>query len=299
VNFHKNVFATLSIALLFAGCNGAKIEELEKQKLQLAAEKEAMQRDAQERERRIVESFTTLTEINEDLAKVDSAIVALQPQEKGAAGRAAAVTEATKQHIENIRAQLEDKLKKIEELTEKNKKAGVRIASLNNKIKALLENLAQKQADIDALVAKVDGLNQMVSAQGVTIETQKQNLGKADQQIREHKERLAKMQEEMERVWYVAGNKDRLLADQVVRSEGGFLFGWGAVLVLNSPALDDKFTPSSSLASEISVPGEIESLIPARAAESYKVETNAQGARVVILKPDAFWQDRHLAILTK
>lgn len=295
----KQPLVALFVVLLMSGCQGRKIEELERQKLELAKEKADLRSGLEERERRIIESFTTLTEINEQLASVDQAIVALQPQEQGVAGKAAAVTDATRQHIENIRSQIDEKIKKIDELTEKNKKAGVRIASLNAKIKAMIETLAQKQADIDAMVIKIEGLNQTVSSQGVTIETQKQDIGKREQEVREHKERIVKLQEDMERVWYVAGTEDQLSESQVLREEGGLIFGWGAVLMLNTPVSDEKFTPSSVLTTEINVPGVIESLIPSRGPDTYRIEPGPQGTKVIILKPDLFWQDRYLVLLAE
>ena len=295
----KQPLIALFVVDLISGCQGKKIEELERQKLELAKEKAELRSHLEDRERRIVESFTTLTEINDELASVDQAIVALQPQEQGEAGKVAAVTDATRKHIENIRSQIQEKIKKIDDLTEKNKKAGVRIASLNAKIKAMIETLAQKQADIDAMVLKIEGLNQTVSAQGVTIETQKKDIGKREQEIREHKERLVKLQEDMERVWYVAGTEDQLSESQVLREEGGLIFGWGAVLMLSTPVSDEKFTPTSVLTTELNVPGVIESLIPSRGADTYRMEPGPQGTKVIILKPDLFWQVRYLVLLSE
>lgn len=290
------LFAAL---LSLTACNWGKIEELENERHALRQENAALVDRMAERERRIVESFDELNEIYGDIAAVDEQLIALKPQEGTEEGKFAAVTEATKQHIENIRAALEERKQRIAELTKRNEKLGIKISSLNKRIKTLSDSLEAKQAEVVALQAQIGVLNETVAAQGVTIETQVQTIAAREVTIKTHETKLSELKEELERVWYVVGTYDDLEQRLVVREEGGFLFGWGAVPVLQHPIDDGLYVTASVNTSEIGIPGPIEALVPPRGAATYKLEEMAGASRIVILDPAAFWKEKHLAVILK
>lgn len=296
---HITAFIVLSATLTLASCNWGKIEELENERHALRQENAALVDRMAERERRIVESFDELNEIYAEVEAVDEQLVALKPQEGTDEGKWAAVTEATKQHIENIRAALEERRQRIAELTKRNEKLGIKIGSLNKRIKTLSEALEAKQAQIVALQAEIGVLNETVAAQGVTIETQVQTIAARDTTIRSHETKLSEMKEALERVWYLVGTQDDLEKKAVVHEEGGFLFGWGAVPVLNQPIVDENFITASVNTAEIGVAGPVEALVPARGPTTYKLEETAGATRIVILDPQAFWKEKHLAVILR
>lgn len=287
-------------ALLFLGaCNRERLEQLEKDNQQLQSERDLLKKDVHEREQRIIDTFNTMNEIYEEIARVDEQMVTLKPKEAAGEAQMTAVTEATRQHIENIKNSLEEKRKKIEELTKKNEKAGVKIASLNSKIKNLTATVEAKQQQILQLEAEILGLNTLVATQGVTIETQKQEIVQRESRIREHEGSIVRMKEEIERAHYVVAPLDKLEAEGVVHEEGGFLFGWGAVPVLTHPIDDSKYVTASIHTNEIGVPGTVEALVPPRGTGTYKIEESGGNSRIVILEPDAFWQEKHLAVVVE
>ncbi len=287
------------LAALSAGCNADRIADLEARNRKLAEERQTLQEQMSDRDRRIDATFAALNEIYDELARVDAEIVTLKPIEAGESGALDAVTEATHQHIDNLRQALEDKQRQIEDLVARNDKAGVRIASLNRRIKELSLELKLRQERIEALQAEIGGLHDLVSAQGVTIATQAGEIAEKTERIRTAEDRMRHLREEMERTFYVIGTEADLLTAGVIRREGGFLFGWGSVPVLNHPYPADRFMPTSVHVTELVVPGEVESLVPARGLDTYRLETAPSGTRVVILRPEAFWQERHLAVMLR
>lgn len=296
---HLSASVLLTAALGLSACNWGKVEELENERHALREENAKLVDRMAERERRIVESFDELNEIYGEIAAVDGQLVALKPQEGTEEGTFAAVTEATKQHIENIRAALEERKQRIAELTKRNEKLGIKISSLNKRIKTLSEALEAKQAEVIALQVQIGVLNETVAAQGVTIETQVQAIAAREVTIKTHETKLSELKEEMERVWYVVGTFDDLAQRLVVREEGGFLFGWGAVPVLQHPIDDGLYITASINTSEIGIPGPVEALVPARGPATYKLEETAGATRIVVLDPAAFWKEKHLAVILK
>jgi predicted nucleic acid-binding Zn-ribbon protein len=294
----KTTRLVLVAVLLLGACNRERLEQLEKQNQQLQSERDLLKSSVHEREQRIVETFNTMNEIYEDIARVDEELVALKPKESAGEAQMSAVTEATKQHIANIKQSLEEKRKKIEELTKKNERAGVKIASLNSKIKNLTATLEAKQQQIVELESQILGLNTLVAAQGTTIETQKQEIVVRETKIREHEGSIARMKDDLERAFYVVASEDKLEQDGVIQQEGGFLFGWGSVPVLAHPIDDNKFVTASIHTTEIGVPGTVTALVPPRGATTYRLEEAGGNSRIVILEPDAFWQEKHLAVVT-
>lgn len=294
---HARAVRFLWIPLLLTACNWGKVESLEKERDMLRQENSKLVGRMEEREQRIVESFDALNEIYADLAAVDEELVAIKPAEGTAEGKFDAVTEATKQHIENIRLALEERKQRIADLTKRNEKLGIKIAGLNKRIQTLAKAVEEKQAEIVALQAEIGALNETVAAQGATIATQAETIVARDTTIRKHEDKLAKLQDALDKVWYVVGREDDLTQRGLVRETGGFLFGWGAVPVLAHPIDDNQFVPLTVYASEIGVPGPIAALVPARGETTYRIEQTPGGSRIVILDAPAFWQEKHLAIL--
>ncbi len=286
--------------VLVTGCQGERISALEQENAELVQERAHLTQEMRERERRIVETFTALTDINEDLAAVDEQIVALQPKEDGEAARLAAVTEATHRHIDNLRQALEAKQQRLEELEHQNEKAGVRIAELTRRIRDLSRTLEEKQAFIITLQTRLTEMDGLLAAQGATIATQKLELGRRENEIAAQRRRIERLEESATRVWYVVGSEDELAQNAVVREDGGFLFGWGAVYVLNHPIDEGRFVRATVKTERIEVPGGVSSLVPPRSEASYRIEDSPEGrSTIVIVDAEKFWSFRHLAVIAR
>ena len=46
-------------------------------------------------------------------------------------------------------------------------------------------------------------------------------------------------------------------------------------------------------------PRAVKALVPPRGEATYKIEAGAGSTRIVILQPDVFWQEKHLAVIAK
>ena len=101
--------------------------------------------------------------------------------------------------------------------------------------------------------------------------------------------------------YYIAGTKDQLEKMGIIKKEGGFLWGWlGSTTTLASGFDDKNFKPINKLVeNNIHVDGKIDEIIPKRAEQFYKkTEISANESLLTIARPDTFWRDNYLVIIT-
>jgi hypothetical protein len=100
--------------------------------------------------------------------------------------------------------------------------------------------------------------------------------------------------------YYVVGKRDSLREKGIIDETGGFPWGlFGSTTVLAENLNEQEFHPvEKSVEMTISVYGTIDEIVPQRDEGSYVKENRDNGEAVLrILRPDKFWQQRHLVIV--
>ena len=136
------------------------------------------------------------------------------------------------------------------------------------------------QTQVLNLEGEVTSKTEIIAARDLTIESQTKQINT---------------------VYYVAGKMDELKEKQIVSSEGGIFWGLlGTTTVLTNGYNETEFSKlDKSKDKYIEVAGVIDEIIPERDPSSYKQELKANNRTLLtITKPESFWRESHLAIIT-
>ena len=199
----------------------------------------------------------------------------------------------------DLKTRIMDRISNISTIITENRK----------KIANLQHILAEQKTPYAGLSLLVDDLKKSLDEREKTIDsmrTQVQNLeGDIASKIKTitvRDETIENQTKQMNKVYYVAGKKNELEEKKIVSREGGILWGLlGTTTVLTNTFNDEEFTPlDKSKDMMIEVAGNIKEIVPVRDTASYtKEEKPDKRTLLTITKPEIFWRDSHVAIVTE
>ena len=186
--------------------------------------------------------------------------------------------------ISSILVQNRKQLASLEHRLSESKKeyAGLQemVADLKKNLEEREKSVAELQTHVQNLESEVADKTQVIATRDRTIEDQTAQLNT---------------------VYYVTGKRSELKDKGIITREGGFLWGLlGSTIVLNDDFAEENFVPMDKTKdNSIVVAGTIDEIVPARDKSSYtEEETEDHHTVLKISKPESFWRQKHLVIVT-
>jgi DNA repair exonuclease SbcCD ATPase subunit len=197
--------------------------------------------------------------------------------------------------IEDIDASLSENRKELADLETKLKSSKIQYASLNKMVDNLRESLDEREQSITQLSERVKSLENDVAEKTRLVAEKEAVIGQKDSTIRDQQDML-------NTAYYVVGNKDDLENKGIIKDEGGFLWGLvGSTTTLATDLDNGYFKPiDKSREMTIEVNGQIDKIVPERDQSFYVEEQKSDTLSTLkILKPERFWQENLLVVVTK
>lgn len=291
----KKICTVLSmaiVAMIIASCNSNSPELDEALKTNDSLQMIINNKDAE-----LDSVFATLNEIEENLAAVNS--------------RYNAVQELRRANIEgqpNVKNQIGDQIKSIEDLMAANKK---KLASLQSKINAegkestrLQELVTRQEERIAAQENQIAELLTELENNKVIIKKLNQDVSDLTASNQEKDQYIQRQTSEANRAFYVVGTYADLNAAGIVNKAGGFI-GIGRHQGTNSDMAMDRFTQiDRTKVTTIPINMKKAVVVSKHPENSYELVMDENDSKMVsylrILNPAKFWeQTRFLVISTK
>ncbi len=268
--------------LVLAGC-GKKESEAEKRNLELQAELTA-------RDQFIEEVTASIHEIHDKLETVwateKNIMRKSEAVEGGKVMTPLEVKEKALNRIAKINEVLAANRKKVKDLQEKLTNSRLQYTGLEKMVEDLKTRLEEREQSVAALETRVMNLEgevsekvKIIAARDVTIQNQAK---------------------EMTSVFYAVGTEDELEKKGVITEEGGFLWGLLGSTTVLAPgfSLADFYPIDRVDDTRIDVEGTIDEIVPKRDPGSYELETSEGHTALKITKPEEFWKQKHLVIVS-
>ncbi len=276
-------------SLILAGCG--KSEDLEKQNAKLTQEMAA-------KDRLIEEVTSTINQVHDRLeatwAMQKNVIRQSSSMESGKNFNEAELKQQMLTRISDISSMLSENRKRVVDLQQRLKRATIQYTGLQQMVDELKKNIEDREKSIADLQTHVQNLEGEV--------TQKtQVIAVRDETIQTQTKQIEDQEKELNAGFYVTGKWSDLKKKGVIESKGGILWGLlGSTTVLTSKFDDDEFTALDKTKEQsIDVPGDIDELVPMRDKSSYSTEEKPDHHTVIrVIKPEDFWRERHLVIVT-
>lgn len=285
---HHLITAALCI-LMWAGCNNKG--ELEQQYADLQNKNSQLTQDLATRDQYVDSVTQAITDVYTSLETVRSregmVIKETSEMESKKNLTSQEVREKLLQQVSLIDSSLRENRQRITDLQSKLHSTKLQYTGLKNMVASLKQSIDEREATINQLEQKIQGLIAEIS-------TKSQMIGQRDSVIElQHSE--------INRAYYIVGKRRELEDKGIISKQGGFLWGLlGSTTVLTS-GLDantfnaiDKFRNST-----IDVDGTIDEIIPKRNETLYtSSEVSKNQTKLSIAEPQHFWQDKYLVIIT-
>ena len=275
--------------VLLVGCNN-KEEELQKQLGLSERERSSLQQNISTRDSYIEEVMRSVNDVYTDLEKARVKEGQIAERAEGVEGSSKFTNTDTRrtllQNISDIGSALKENRKKIEDLQSRVKTDRGRIASLSTLVDNLKRSLQEREHSIALLEARVQGLEDTVTAKTKTI-AEKEGL-------------IDEQQRKINTAYYVVGTRDELKKKGIITDEGGFLWGLlGSTTVMAAGFDPSEFTPLDKTKDQlIPVQGKIEEILPRRSPDFFATaQQDGHHSELTIVSPDRFWRDEYLVIV--
>jgi uncharacterized coiled-coil protein SlyX len=192
--------------------------------------------------------------------------------------------DAVLERIALLKAGLERTKERIQDLDDRLKKSGTRIAGMERMIVGLRKTVAEKEQLIAQLGGEVDSLETRVA--GLSADVEVKQLEVEDRQ------------RELATVFYAMGTKKELTKSGVVEEKGGVL-GLGETLKPTGQVNEALFTALDTDQEDvIRIPAEKARVLSAQPVSSYELRpVSKELVELRILDPKEFRKVRHLVIL--
>ncbi len=286
------IISVFVVALfVLAGCDNGKQAELENQNKDLKAQLAS-------KDQYIQDVTSTISEIHNQLEGAWSMErKVLRESSRGEMGQTltpADLKQKILSRISDISHTLAANHKKVTDLERRLKESTTQYSGLSAMVDDLKKTIEEREKSIADLNARVSSLQSEVLAKAAMI-------AQRDTTISNQSRLLDDQVRTMNTVFYVIGKRSDLKDKGVITREGGFLWGLiGATTVLSSDYDGGYFAAlDKTKYSEIEVPGKIDEIVPERAQGSYAAQETGDGHTILkIIKPDNFWRENHLVIIS-
>jgi len=281
----------ISIALLFGGCSN-RAEQLEKEKAEL-------QEAIKSRDQFMQDILASINEVHSKLESARARENTIMQQTNAYAEKKGAVNVADREsilrQITDIDSSLSENRQKLANLESKLKSSKIQYASLNKMVSDLRQSLEEREQAITQLNDRISGLENQVAEKTRLVAVKDSVIDQRDATVRAQTEML-------NTAYYVVGKKDDLESKGIIKNDGGFLWGLiGSTTVLANGFDNSYFKPiDKSREMTIEVAGKIDKLVPERNAGYYVKEEKSDSLSTLrITRPDYFWQENLLVVVTK
>lgn len=196
--------------------------------------------------------------------------------------------------ISTISSILSENRKKVANLQKRLTESKTQYAGLSKMADDLKKNLDDREKTIAMMQTQVLNLQTDVT-------TKTQVIAARDETIAERDAAIENQTKQINTVYYVVGKKSDLKEKNIVSREGGILWGlFGTTTVLTNSFNEADFTSlDKSKDMLIEVAGTVDEIIPERDPASYtKEERPDHHTLLTITKPEIFWRESHMAIVT-
>jgi hypothetical protein len=285
------IVSLISIALMFGGCSN-RADQLEKEKAEL-------QEAIKSRDQFMQDILASINEVHSKLESARARENTIMQQTNAYAEKKGAVNVADREsimrQITDIDSSLSENRQKLANLESKLKASKIQYASLNKMVSDLKESLQEREKSITQLNDRISSLESVVAEKTRLVAVKDSVIDQRDATVRAQTEML-------NTAYYVVGKKDDLESKGIIKNEGGFLWGLiGSTTVLANGFDNSYFKPiDKSREMTIEVNGRIDKIVPDRNADYYvKEEKGDTLSSLKIVRPDYFWQDNLLVVVTK
>jgi predicted nucleic acid-binding Zn-ribbon protein len=287
----KNYFIIMLAALpFFYGCENKKQTE---RIMSLQADSLRLTRLVDDKDATINSLFQTLNEIEENLAAVRAKEALIADQTADQQEMKADVKERINQSISEINELMDKNKQLINRLNAQVCSSNLKIAELNKAIERMEETIAAKEKEIAELRENLARLN-------VQIETLNNKVADLEKESKQKDEVIDQKINEMNKAWYVVGDRRDLRDKGIINREGGFIF----IGIVTTPAenLIHKEFKEIDLREmkEIPVNANRAEIITVHPEGSYEFIGDRPVEKLVITNPQEFWKaSNYLVISTR
>ncbi|HEX9615706.1 MAG TPA: hypothetical protein VGA55_09360 [Bacteroidota bacterium] len=278
-----------TIGLLMAG--SLLLAACENQNEELAMRNQELQQQLAAKDQFINEVTSTISDIHNEVETAWAEHKKIVRKAKSVeAGEAITHAELKKQivdRIEGMRSALAENRKRMNTLERKLKASETSYTGLNDMMADLKATLEEREKSMAELWGRIRNLEGELVAKNDTIASQEMVINDQKRKINTG--------------YYVVGQRDSLRTKGIIDEEGGFPWGlFGSTTVLADNLTEEYFHPvEKSVEMIIPIYGTIDEIVPRRDEATYIEERRENGEAVLrIIKPDKFWQQRHLVIVS-
>ncbi len=286
---YRIVFVAACVALLM-GCSN-NTDDLQRQLAQAQSDQAAQKQLLSERDKYIEEVMAAVNDVYKDLEQSRVKEGRLLKQSKGSEWNAQNANIDTRQKllsdIGDIGTVLKENRKRITALQVGMKKMKIQINSLDTLIANLKTTIQEREESIAQLQTQVQGLQATVADKTKMIQDREMTIDDQQRQINT--------------AFYITGTRDELKKKGIITDEGGFLWGLlGSTTVIGNDIDTNEFTAiDKSKDQTIHVQGKIDEILPHRKESAFATaQKDDNSSDLTIVKPDKFWQDKYLVIVT-
>ena len=286
----KYLILLLAVMPLFFGCENKKQTQ---RILTLQSDSVRLTRLGEEKEATINSLLQTLNEIEENLVSIKAKESLIADQTGGNKEIKADVKERIMQSISEINELMDKNKQLVGRLNAQVRTSNLKITELNKTIERMNETVAAKEKEVANLrenIAKlniqIDNLNTKVA--GLEMEGQAKEKVIADKII------------EMNKAWFIVGNRTDLRDKGVINRSGGFI-GIGRVTKPTEALITKQFIEVDLRElKEIPLGANRVEIVTTHPAGSYQIIGEKPVEKLVITNPQEFWKaSRYLVISTR
>ncbi|MDP4208731.1 MAG: hypothetical protein Q8928_07965 [Bacteroidota bacterium] len=288
----------LALLLVFAtfGCNQKEKQEIARLNTQVQSlMKETSVKDS------------SINEMLQSLNQIESNLTVIKQKE-------AIISEKSSNNKEmnaDVRARINDDIKLINDLMNKNKseiarlnkqlkQSKVKIAEFEKMVAQLNTQIAEKDTEIAALKQDLAKLNFSVASLNATVDTLKTERSSLKAEKAQLQTTVEEKTVSLNTAYYVVGTKKQLTLDNIITKAGG-LFSSTQKVKQNFD--NSKFTKVDiRQLSEIPLNSKKIQIVSTHPADSYELQTNAKGVteKLKITNQEKFWSaSKYLVIVTQ
>jgi len=210
----KKYFILLLAALpLFFSCENKKQTE---HILSLQADSLRLTRLVSDKDATINSLFQTLNEIEENLATIRAKESLIADQTADPQEMKAEVKDRINQSISEINELMDKNKQLINRLNAQVRSSNLKVAELNKTIERMQETLANKEKEIAQLQVNISNLN-------IQVETLNTKVADLEQESREKAAVIDQKIIDLNKAWYVVGDRRELRDRGVIDRQGGFI----------------------------------------------------------------------------
>jgi len=262
----------------------------------VVAQRDSLARQTQSLDSSYNQTLVFLNDIEAGFAKINQNESAMKVNLKGAEGSSNRKEQITAQmmEIQKTMDQNKAKIKKLQQLAAKNKKAN---AMLEATIQRLQSELNAQNAQIQSLQAELAQKNIKINELNTTVAEQGKNIANQNNVIEQQNSTLKSQDADLHTVWYCVATLKQLKEEKIVT--GGGLF---QSKKLSANVFDPKYFTQVDLRNISSIPTNSKSvkILSLHPADSYKLATGSdKKITIEITNSSKFWSESKYLIVQK